>query len=213
MFRVPFVEDSALSEGLRQLFATSLVSDEQYIDNLLWSSDGYKPAVSFKMAHTRDSILLSYVVREKHTRADHHIINSPVYKDSCVEFFIAFNGDDKYYNLEFNSIGTSLVGYGTGNTGRVPVREDLISQIKNEKILEMPNSDPELLIQWELALSIPFRVFEYHHITSLTNQMCSANFFKCGDDLPEPHFLAWNNIDNPIPNFHLPAFFGKVEFS
>jgi hypothetical protein len=38
-----------------------------------------------------------------------------------------------------------------------------------------------------------------------------ANFYKCGDETPEPHFLSWNPIDLPKPNFHVPQFFGQLE--
>ena len=39
-----------------------------------------------------------------------------------------------------------------------------------------------------------------------------ANFYKCGDKLQTPHFLSWNRIDLPSPNFHRPDFFGTLEF-
>ena len=32
------------------------------------------------------------------------------------------------------------------------------------------------------------------------------NLYKCGDDLSHPHFLSWQPIEAPKPNFHLPAF-------
>ncbi|WP_091380560.1 carbohydrate-binding family 9-like protein [Mucilaginibacter mallensis] len=30
--------------------------------------------------------------------------------------------------------------------------------------------------------------------------------------MPQPHFLAWNNIESEHPNFHLSDFFGKALF-
>ena len=33
-----------------------------------------------------------------------------------------------------------------------------------------------------------------------------ANFYKCGDKLPVPHFLSWKPINVPAPDFHLPCF-------
>ena len=82
------------------------------IDNLLWSENGYKPLVSFKIAHTENSIILKYYVREAHLRAIIRETNGPVFKDSCVEFFISLESNDYYYNLEFNCLGQPLLGMG-----------------------------------------------------------------------------------------------------
>jgi hypothetical protein len=37
-----------------------------------------------------------------------------------------------------------------------------------------------------------------------------ANFYKCGDLTAHPHFLSWNPIDLPKPDFHRPEFFGTL---
>jgi hypothetical protein len=47
----------------------------------------------------------------------------------------------------------------------------------------------------------------------MKGKKCRANFYKCGDDLPEPHFLAWNMINTEEPDFHRPEFFGTLEFN
>jgi hypothetical protein len=180
------------------------------VDNLLWDATGYFPEVSFTLAYTEDSILLKYFVNEKYIRAFYREANDPVFNDSCVEFFIALNGDSKYYNLEFNCTGTTSIAYGVDRHNRVDVPADVVKRIKASSSIQASNSDE--LISWELTLQIPFEVFTYHHITSLKNEDCRANFYKCGDELPVPHFLSWNNIINPQPNFHLPAFFGNVKF-
>src|SRR3546814_9695772 len=61
-----------------------------------------------------------------------------------------------------------------------------------------------------LLLHIPLAVFDAHVVGSLAGRRCTGNFYKCGDDLPEPHYVAWNPIDNPTPNFHLPQYFGEL---
>jgi hypothetical protein len=54
--------------------------------------------------------------------------------------------------------------------------------------------------------------FEFHQLKSLKNIKCKANFYKCGDELSQPHYLSWNNIKSGKPNFHLPEFFGEINF-
>ena len=37
-----------------------------------------------------------------------------------------------------------------------------------------------------------------------------ATFYKCGDKTAHPHFLSWNPVGTPAPDFHRPDFFGEL---
>lgn len=124
-------------------------------------------------------------------------------------FAIAYNDD---YNFEFNCIGTCLLGFGTGKSGRTLLPEQLIRKIKHLALIKSSNDSGIFMADWELTLMIPLEVFSYHQINSLKGRQSKVNFFKCGDDLPEPHFLAWRNIIAASPDFHLPEFFGTMHF-
>jgi hypothetical protein len=39
-----------------------------------------------------------------------------------------------------------------------------------------------------------------------------ANFFKCGDETLEPHFVTWNPVKTTSPDYYRPEFFGEVLF-
>jgi hypothetical protein len=110
--QVAYIPTESIVNGIDGVRGLLDQQPKQQIDNLLWSITGYKPEVSFAMAYTNTSILLKYYVIEEHIKASYNEINDPVFKDTCVEFFVAFNGDDRYYNLEFNCIGTPLMAYG-----------------------------------------------------------------------------------------------------
>ncbi|SMC73074.1 carbohydrate-binding family 9-like protein [Pedobacter africanus] len=172
---------------------------------------GYTAPVTatFSIAHGQDCILLKYFVSEPFSIPLYHKINDPVYKDSCVEFFIGFNQEPKYYNFEFNNEGTGLMGFGTKNE-RAYLAEAVVRQIKYSRSFK--NAQSENLACWELALVIPFTVFCFHQINAVSSILCKGNFFKCGDDLPQPHYLVWNNIHSPKPDFHQPEFFGTIDF-
>jgi len=172
----------------------------------------YKPEVRFKLAFTENCLLLSFQVKEKHAYATYRHINDPVYKDSCVEFFLSFDRQN-YYNLEFNCAGIGLMGYGSADRkGRRRLSKERIEQVKT--ISTLPAAQRGVTeTAWELLLNIPFGVFEADHITSFSGKRCTANFYKCGDDLPIPHYVAWSPIVNPTPNFHLPQFFGELLFN
>ena len=63
-----------------------------------------------------------------------------------------------------------------------------------------------------MALIIPTGTAFHSQIVTLDGARMKANFYKCGDKLQTPHFLSWNRIDLPSPNFHRPDFFGTLEF-
>jgi hypothetical protein len=179
------------------------------IENVPWPAYPYHPEVYFAIAHSGNCIFLKFYVEENFIQAATGSINGPVWEDASVEFFISF--DEKgYYNFEFNCIGTALAGFGKEKNTRELLTEEIINKINYEAVIR--NKKKNKLISWELTLKIPVDVFIHHHISSLHEKKCSANFYKCGDHLPEPHFIAWSNIQSTEPNFHLPEFFGELEF-
>ncbi|WP_256013574.1 carbohydrate-binding family 9-like protein [Desertivirga xinjiangensis] len=195
--------------------AASLLLDKaprNSIDIAPWREYPYKPDASFSILYTDDSILLKYFVKEKNIKAIHYEINSSVHKDTCVEFFIAFDNEKGYYNLEFNCAGTCHAAYGEGRNGRELLPVNLIQKISYLSAINGATKDDED-IDWELTLVIPIEIFRYHQIQSLSGKKCRVNFYKCGDDLPEPHFLCWNDIKVDSPDFHLPEFFGEALFA
>lgn len=183
------------------------------IDQVNWTKYPYRPEVNFRIAQTNDSILLNYRVKEQEIRAKYTQDNGSVWTDSCVEFFVIPDNDGVYYNIEANCIGTLLMGAGRERNGRERASTDVTGKIKRwsslgNKAIEKTTGE----IGWELSLVIPYSAFYKHRINSLEGKTITGNFYKCGDELNEPHFISWNRIDTETPNFHLPDFFGKLIF-
>jgi hypothetical protein len=181
------------------------------IEVLPWPLYNSQPDASFAIAHNGQTIFLKYYVTEKETKTVYTEINDPVYRDSCVEFFISFNNGLAYYNLEFNSKGVCLAGYGSGRENRKLLPAAVISKIEC-----LPYSSPLYDSQsnyWELCLAIPVSVFCFDELSDLNGRSFKANFYKCGDDLTEPHFLVWNKIISKEPDFHIPEYFGELTFA
>jgi len=185
---------------------------QEIIDHAPWNGFPYKPQASFAMAYGDSSVYLKFFVEEKHVKAVYSEPNQPVYKDSCVEFFVSFADEPEYYNFEFNCAGTCLLSFGEQRNNRKMTTADLIKSIAFQSSIK-PTTKKDANIGWELTLVIPFDAFQYHQITSMKGKKCRVNFYKCGDDLPEPHFLAWNMINTEEPDFHRPEFFGTLEFN
>ena len=183
------------------------------INEVNWSDYSYKPVVNLFMAYTSNEILLKYRVAEQYILARNVEINSPVHKDSCVEFFIsADNGF--YYNFEFNCIGTPDAGYGKQREGRKSLEKESVAKIRTFSTL----GDKQINIReteepWELTIAIPFLLFREKEFLDPEKFPFKANFYKCGDDLPVPHYLSWNPIGIKNPDFHRPDFFGRINFT
>jgi hypothetical protein len=182
------------------------------IDIMPWQENEKVPQARFTIAYGEDSVFLKYYIHEKNPRAVYTSPNEPVYKDSCVEFFIAFEGESKYYNFEFNFLGNALVGYGSDGKDRILLPIDVIKKIQAQTVIRLLHGLDSAVVNWELTIVIPFELFHYHKVSSLKGKKCSVNFSKCGDDLPDPHFLTWSNIQTEFPDFHVREFFGEIEF-
>ena len=210
ILNVPYVSTALYNTAPDNLSGIFSSIEPRKIVNEPWSNGKVKPEVTFKLAYGDESLFLKFEVNEKYFRAVHKEINDTVYEDSCVEFFIGFEEGGAYYNFEFNALGTSLAGYGKGKE-RIWTDPSLVNTIKRAGVIKIVENDT-LPYQWELTVVIPFTAFYNHHITTLEGIKAWGNFYKCGDELPEPHFLCWNNIVAPEPNFHLPQYFGKLNF-
>lgn len=184
----------------------------EHIDMLNWpESYPYKPRVQFKTAITDQSLLIYFDVQEEHLKAVYSKDQDPVWQDSCVEFFCQFPGQDYYFNFEFNCIGTCLATKRKSrNENIVPLDEAEMSKIQRlsslgNKTFEEKSGN----FGWTLMVEIPAEIFGLSKFESGTT--FRANFYKCGDETRVPHYLSWNLIATPTPDFHVPAFFGEIK--
>lgn len=210
--KVPYLNYLACNTDLKEISREMDKLNHHAINQAPWSGYPYKPKVLFTIAYTRDAILLKYFVQEKSIHVSCYTTNSPVHRDSCVEFFISFNDETSYYNLEFNCIGTCYAAFGSSRNDRQLLPAALLAKIRRLAEVESMEDAIKKYVQWQLTLVVPLEIFRHHELEQLKNRNCNVNFYKCGDALPEPHFLSWNKITADAPDFHLPAYFGQMEF-
>lgn len=207
--KVQYVTDNIEKNCLDNVSDLLDTFDKNKIQFEPWPGLNYKPKASFAIAHNSSNIFIKYFVEEKHIRALNIATNSPVHEDSCVEFFLSFDEDAAYYNIEFNCIGTALIGYGSSKNNRQLLETDVINSVLRKSLITSKNGEG---FEWQLTLIIPLSIFIHTPLKKLTDISCKANFYKCGDLLPEPHFMTWSDIIAEKPNFHLPRFFGNLVF-
>jgi hypothetical protein len=176
------------------------------------------PDVSVKLAYDNSALYIIYKVFDKYIRARHLNYQGPVYEDSCVEFFFTPNRFIRkgYFNLEINCIGTALFhhqlpdGSNLRNIGYEDFREIQIATSIRDSVFTEIQTDST----WYLEYSIPFTIIEKYARFDRpdTGVQWRVNFYKIADKSSHPHWLTWSPVDFPRPNFHLPQFFGILQF-
>ncbi len=176
------------------------------------------PNVMVKLAYDDDAIYVIYKVDDQYVLAATQNYQGPVYTDSCVEFFFTPHEDVSlgYFNLEMNCGGTALFNFQS----RPRTNVTKISKADFDKIPiahSMPDIvDPEISepVTWTLEYRIPFSFLDTYSkmVKPAPGVKWRANFYKCADATSHPHWLTWSKVEYDRPNFHLPEFFGELEF-
>lgn len=180
------------------------------IDKNRWSSQQIAVQARVKISFLKESVILNYEVEEPAILAKNSVCNSPVYQDSCVEFFVSFN-KKKYYNFECNCIGTLLGQYGESRDNRIFIDANILSEISVSSSLgSKPFSLKTGVFSWNVELNIPKKVFCFSDVDDLSTVEMFGNFYKCGDNLPKKHYLSAFEVKTENPDFHRPEFFVKL---
>ena len=132
--------------------------------------------------------------------------DGPVCNDSCMEFFVSFDGES-YLNLEANSIGTKCMGFGPGRHGRLRVKERVPGGFR---------ADPEVgEAGWSVTYYLPFDELSlfYPGISAADfapGATFTANFYKTGsaEVTGVEHYGMWSECLTENPDFHRPEYFG-----
>lgn len=211
--RIPFIDSTAQRSDIEKV---SLL-----LDTLPQYPINYEPWIEFKsnceanfvIAHVGDAIYLKFYVKEDVIKITTHQVNGRVHKDNCVEFFVSFEGQKKYYNIELNCVGICLIGYGEGRLNRTLLDEKAINKVKTYANIKTASVNSNYKYEWQITAIIPIEIFEEGNLKTLHQNKSKGNFYKCGDDLPHKHFYSWRKIEAKKPDFHLPEFFGELNFS
>jgi len=183
------------------------------VDHYLWLDNGYKPRVEARLGWSGRFLYVGFRVGEKKAPVRYTKFQDPVYKDSCVEFFVDMFPARHlgYLNFEMNAAGTLLAQFGPDRNSRRPLwPEDLagFSVIAAEEIGEERGGPA-----WSVEYRIPLALFRRIYSEDVRpGHRAAANFYKCGDNTPLPHYGAWSRVGTTAPDFHRPEFFGELLF-
>lgn len=177
------------------------------IDQFAWCHE-YKPETYAQIVFLEEKeFVVKLTCVEKNPKADYKNYNDPVWVDSCLEFFVAFdaNNPNKYMNCEMNSAGAALMHIGTKGEGK---------RVSVESILgHYPTHKPEVLSdKWSVELHLTVEDIKklFGDIDFKKGYKFTANMFKCGDRTEYEHYGMWSYSVSIFPQFHQPEYFGQL---
>jgi hypothetical protein len=174
------------------------------IDDVLWTDD-YGIRGHGQLCYSDDCLFVHLSATEKDIRAEYTEPLSPVYEDSCLEFFFKIADSQNYFNFEINPNGCLHTGFGPKKTDRI----DIVREGAQEyfDIHTDKNSDG-----WEAFYRIPLKFIRLFYPDYKFEGELEANFYKCGNKTVDKHYLSWSPVDLESPNFHCPEYFGTIRF-
>ena len=184
------------------------------IDCCNWPAEyPYKPTAGFKLFHDSERLYIKFLVTENDIKAAVTEDQGRTWTDPCVEFFVSPEGNLDYYNFECTCTGKLLLAWHPANTAKESAgKEVLDSVIRIPSLGTAPFALRAGEHSWSLVEIIPATALFHSDVKTFDGKEMTANFYKCGDELPTPHFLSWNPIQWDGPSFHRPEQFGKLFF-
>lgn len=169
------------------------------------------PEVTVEVSNNREFLFLHYHVKGEQLRAVTAEDQGPVWEDSCVEFFCQVPGEKHYMNFETNCIGAMVASRRLGRAEEVtPLPPEEMAQIRRRcSYPRTPFEEKDGLFEWDVELQIPLSLI-FRNGQPVFPQTLRANFYKCADKTKQPHFLSWQPVRVPKPDFHRPEFFGEI---
>ena len=174
------------------------------IDKVLWTPD-YEIRAQGQLCYDDDYLYVHQSAIEKDIRAENIEPMSPVYEDSCLEFFFMIDKDKNYFNFEINPNGVLNIQYGPEKTDRINiVRSDATDYFN----IHTDRTDDG----WEAYYRIPLAFIRLFDKDFQFKGTMTGNMYKCGNKTANKHYLSWTHINLEKPNFHCPQFFGALSF-
>lgn len=161
------------------------------------------PETKFTLAHTDEMLYVRFEVKGEVPLATKTNDLELVNEDACVEMFMGNADNTRYWNFEFNPAGVC-------NASNRKERKVDVVRLNAEQLQSIKRFPVQLCAaHWSLLVGIPLKLIE---LDLAHEHARRANFYKCGDKTSLKHYASWNPIQAPAPAFHLPEYFGEIQF-
>ena len=175
-----------------------------FLNHILWEPDcGIRAGGSIR--HDGGNLYVRLAAKEKEIRAEYISPPAPVHEDSCLEFFFMPEREERYLNFEINPNGCLHLAFGRN-------RQERINALPPDPAETFRIRTGRTEDGWEVSYRIPLDFLRSFYPGFECAGILRANVYKCGDRTPHPHYLAWNPVASPVPDFHRPECFGEMRF-
>ena len=208
--RVPFIEGLE-NMTLQELYLAMEKSAAKFaVCENNWPKEApYTPDCNGSIARTASHLAVMFHVRGLDLRATQIEDNGRSWEDSCCEFFVTDPYDGTYYNFELTCIGSLLSSKRKSRLDSVlREKEDVARVIRHSSLAHEETEISDRIFSWTVAMLIPYDLIGIDRDNVPVS--VRGNFYKCGDLTAHPHFLSWNPIGTPKPDFHRPEYFGEL---
>lgn len=159
-----------------------------------------------QLCHDGENLYVHMRAEEADIRAENTEPLSPVWEDSCLEFFFQVWGSDGYFNFEINPNGCLCLQFGRS-------RSDRLGLVRNDAAAFFGIRTGRTPDGWEVYYRIPLAFIRIFCPDARFDGEWRANMYKCGDKTANRHYLSWAPVFLKTPDFHCPEFFGALVFS
>ena len=179
-----------------------------------WWQAGKKEQTVAKLLYDDRHLYLAYVCQDAHIWAEQTERDSAVYRDDCVEFFVAPDPQrpSSYFNIEMNVRGAFLDHFRPANA---PVQEqwDAKDVRISTRIAGTLNDDSDEDRHWILEAAIPLDNFARAMKMPLPKpgDVWRMNLNRLGGKT-NPQHSQWSPGNTAKPAFHVPERFGNMVF-
>ncbi len=180
-----------------------------------WWESGKKEQTVAKLLYDDRHLYVAYLCQDAHIWAEHKERDSAVYRDDCVEVFIAPDPSRPaaYFNIEMNVAGVFLDHFRLPG---VPAQEDWNAKDFRiaTRIAGTLNDDSDQDDYWVLEAAFPLENFA--NTMKLpppkAGDVWRVGLNRCGGNTNRQH-SQWSPSNTDRPAFHVPERFGKMIFS
>lgn len=172
------------------------------------AQDGAAPdqATTVRVAHDREALLLRFDCDDRDIWATHAWRDAPLWEEEVVEVFMAPGEADpsEYVEIEVNPLGVVFDARVANPHGRRETMSVDRSWNAAGLVVAVDRPSPE---RWRVDIVVPWR--DVHE--GARPRIWRANFFRIERPRDRhPEFSCWSPTHADPPDFHKPAFFGRL---
>ena len=170
-----------------------------------WDETGYTPEATITMVYNEQALRVRLTSPVTELTVLTNKDNGEVWKDNCLELFLAPYADHPdYINFECNALAAMVIGKGADRHDRA----NLVAQLKPQMQVYSKIHAEGFEVNYTIPLAALAEIYDRPLLQK--GAVMRLNAYICGEATPIMHFGMLFPIQTPAPDFHRPEFFGEA---